>query len=227
MLRNNTLTDIARVATEVYGGKEVDTLQEFDICMSDKLEPPMPNDYQPDYSLMQMYNSSPFKREGVTVDWNELIENKHKGPLVISGDSLYALERTGRFAIEHILPPKGNEYDDNYMLAAGLALGALSAVLQNRFDSSLEDAAHRGIAKMRRRAAANTQTEGQDIERSRPQGKVRERLTGFDVTISDLIPAGTNVNPAALDDEARTQDSGRNPGEKFVQDTLFDIPLAA
>jgi hypothetical protein len=79
--------------------------------------------------------------------------------------------------------------DEEFLAAAGLALGGLSIVLQARFNSSLHAAALNNIEKRERRQRSGALKDGLDIERSRAFGVSRSRLTYEESEQNNLLSA--------------------------------------
>lgn len=182
MLHEVALETVCERGVAIVAGHEqaITTISDIDSLLSDKMEQSKPVSYKPSYFQMQFFGAPAFHR--ADGDWHTPYEPTNSQSLQLVGDGLYALERTLRDASEFI----GGYPREQFITNSGLAIAALSIVLQNRFDSSLDKAAHRYITKAERRARNAVQQEGADEERSRPVGQERERLSGWAVTLSAL-----------------------------------------
>lgn len=187
MLRQIPFNQISTRAIRLFTGNEnfnsYGTFEEFDDVMQDRMVSEVPPDYHPDYFAMQFWNLSPFDEEQSGDDSFDGLGFVNKGPLVLDYDGLFALERLSRNCGAFLT----GDLEEWSIRDSALMLGALSAVLQNRFDSSLEEAAEVNIVKRDRRARANAVLSGEDEERKRPNGKPRPDLNGWDSTVLNLI----------------------------------------
>ena len=190
VLRNISLRDsmergLYRYTNEDIANPEEITFTSFDSAFQDRMEVAVPEGYQPDYFGMQFWNLEPYEPPERT----QLINDKDlRAPLVFWADGRYVLERTLRATVDTIGLPSG-VYDDSdlFLDAAGLALGALSAVGQNRFGLHLSDLAQSYLDKMERRKANKTLREGADIERSRSPDEARPDWSGFESTLINTV----------------------------------------
>jgi hypothetical protein len=191
MLTGVSLPRIAMRGVELYTGTapsvEVTTFSEFDSFMGDRMVGDLPGSYKPDYLAMQMFNFPPFYDSSPSrtpTNWMWEIS----GPLWLHEDGRYALERTLRHFESSLVSPSSEiYYEEGLITAAGLALGALSAVAQNRLGTSLNEAALMNIAKLENRKKNDTLEDGAGIEDFRPPWSERPRLGGFDVTLRGLV----------------------------------------
>lgn len=184
MLRNVPLRDMMHQAVERYTGAAaigVDTFEDFDARLQDRMSPAVPTDYRPNYHTWTLWDFAPFEDTLHIV----MAEPAYaKGPLTLIGDGRYALERLHRTFGRFMLPEHGSA--EEYIASASLVLGGLSIVLQHRFDSSLAAAVDNNIDKRERRAAAQSLAAGQDAERSRPIDQPRPRPSSDDITAHHL-----------------------------------------
>jgi hypothetical protein len=144
----------------------------------------VPSGYRPNYHTWKQWDFAPFE-DGMHILLRE--PAYAKGPLKLIPDGRYALERLHSTLGLYMSPESGSE--EEFLAAAGLALGGLSIVLQNRFNSSLEAAAVSSIRKRERRQAAGALENGADPERSRRQDKQRVRISLSDNTTRNLLEA--------------------------------------
>lgn len=188
VLRNIALKDIAAEAIERYSGANADLWNEsidgFDRALVGRMGGQVPEAYRPDYHTWKMWDFAPFE-DGLHIVLRE--PSYAKGPLQLIPDGRYALERLhstlGRF-----MYPEAST-DSEFVAAAGLALGGLSIVLQNRFNSSLLEAAENNMLKRERRQEVNALESGADTERSRVVGQERPVISDEDSTKNNLLNA--------------------------------------
>lgn len=187
MLRRTPLRQVGAQAIKLYTGDENyssnDTFTELDQIMKNRMVECVPEWYNPEYFGMQFFGITPFDEEMCSPDSFDGLGNAVKGPLSLGADGLYVLERLSRDCGEYLTygPQK------NFVSDSALLLGALSAVLQNRFNSSLAEAAELNIIKRERRATADTLQTGGDTERSRPLEQERPRISGWESTQMNLF----------------------------------------
>lgn len=159
-------------------------LSDFDYHIAGRMGEAVPEEYKPNYHIWKMWDFAPFE-DTLHIVLSE--PTYAKGPLRMIGDGRYALDRLlstfGRF----MMPETSKE--EEFVSAAGLALGGLSLVLQHRFNSSLAEAAQNNMAKRERRLVFNTLVAGDDSERSRPVNQPRPRIDIEQNTAENLLNA--------------------------------------
>jgi NTP pyrophosphatase (non-canonical NTP hydrolase) len=163
--------------------KELESFEELDEALEDKIALEVPNSYSPDYSSMQMWNMPPWQdiTSGIL---NE--PDKLRPPLSLQADALYALERISRTFSEILSYPE--LYNDKRFIAnAALVLGGLCVVSQARLETPLSQAAEANMTKRSRRIKSHTLEEGWDIDRSRASGEDRPNFESFDNTRANLL----------------------------------------
>jgi hypothetical protein len=188
MLRGIALRDIASEAAVRYTGEypvdEIETFSQLDGLLHGSIGDRVPDGYKPNYHTWKQWDFAPFE-DGMHILLRE--PTYAKGPLKLIPDGRYALERLHSTLGLYISPETGN--NEEFLAAAGLALGGLSVVMQHRFDSSLTAAAVNSIQKRERRQAANALERGADAERSRPQHQERIRIGREENTRRNLLEA--------------------------------------
>jgi hypothetical protein len=188
ILRNIPLRDIAAEAIEHYtGGSAVlwdESISGLDQALATRMGERVPEKYKPDYRTWKLWDFAPFEN-GLHIVLRE--PTYAKGPLQLIPDGRYALERLHSTLGRFMHPETSN--DAEFIASAGLALGGLSIVLQNRFDGSLQAAAENNMAKTERRHQANTLKDGIDTERSRRLGHERLAISDEDGTNTNLLNA--------------------------------------
>jgi len=188
LLRNIALRDIAGDSIERYTGTNPitwdETITDFDEHVANRIGERVPENYKPNYDTWKLWDFAPFE-DGLHIVLRE--PTYSKGPLTLISDGRYALERLhstlGRFMSPEV------STDQDFMSSASLALGALSIVLQDRFNSSLAEVAQHNIIKRVRRQALGALKDGADAERSRKSGTERAIITDTQGTLNNLLNA--------------------------------------
>ena len=187
-MRGIQLREIARSAMHKYLGDVPvttnDTLVDFDNRLANLMGPAVPSEYRPNYHTWKMWDFAPFE-SGLHIVLRNPQESK--GPLRLIPDGRYALERLCSALGTFLLPEVSN--DEEFLAAAGLALGGISVVLQSRFNSSLRMAALRNIEKRERRQENGLLKDGVDAERSRRMGQERVQPTHEEAVSNNLLNA--------------------------------------
>lgn len=188
MIRNISLREMMKAGLERYTGQTdisgLETFSHFDHSLRNNMGEPVPLNYRPNYHTWKVWDFAPFED---TLDIVMSEPTYAKGPLRLIGDGRYALDRLHSTFGRFMLPETSNE--EEFISAAGLVLGGLSIVLQNRFNSSLEVAARNNINKRERRLAAHTLRHGKDEERSRLSSEPRPTLSAEESTYLNLLNA--------------------------------------
>lgn len=187
-VHNISLTTIMREGADRYTGGSLgsscETFQQFDEEVHGRMGNPVPKDYRPDYSKWKLWDFAPYES---TLEILLREPTYAKGPLRLLGDGRYALDRLCNNLGQYFLSERISE--DEFVSSAGLAVGALSLVMQHRFDSSLASAATNNISKRERRVQMDILEDGDDPERSRPKGKERLKIDLQESTEMNLLNA--------------------------------------
>ncbi|MCA9325169.1 hypothetical protein KDA23_03850 [Candidatus Saccharibacteria bacterium] len=187
-LRGIPLRDIASEAIERYTGESAllwdETIIGLDSALTEQMARAVPDGYRPNYLTWKMWDFAPFEN-GLHILMREPVYAK--GPLRLIPDGRYALERL-HSTFGRLMSPEASS-DDEFVVAGALTLGGLSIVLQNRFGSSLHQAAANNIVKRERRHALDQLREGSDAERSRELGKPRQVISDDEGTNNNLLNA--------------------------------------
>lgn len=183
-LHGTTLKEAVQSGFRLFTGQlsaQDVSFKDFDAAMQDRMAKPRAGSHL-DYFSMQLYDVPPFDTPG----FNPAQPSQSKGLLRLTADGRYVLERLTRYFSERILSPETQERQD-FTAAAGLVLGGLSAVLQNRFGRTLQDAARNNVEKRARRYKAHTLEDGLDPERSRKPDQSRPVIAGYHNTQRNLV----------------------------------------
>lgn len=186
MIHDTTLQDVAdRMSPQV----PITTFPAFDGLFKHAMAHDVPDGYSPDYLGMLFWNLPPY--DGPPVE--EITEVIGR-PLTFTFDGRRVLAQTLRNTTEW-LGVRGSFGSDHFMTDVAVSLAGMSTVLQNRFGSSLEEAAQSNIEKRARRKIRGTQTEGVDVDRSRKPGEPRPELSGF---TSEMVSLAFAAQPVHL-----------------------------